>query len=147
MTGKERQESCMIFLFLTGNKNFKGKQIVPFPGGRGNVSARGMSSPFNLPLCSLGALCFALCLRGQCKRMRIGEITSKMEENERRIIENYFNQGFQNDVILAFLKLHGVEMSLRTLKRRLHYYGLRRRGVMNVSQACQFAIIYQRHMA
>ena len=48
----------------------------------------------------------------------------------RRLIEHYFHRGFQNQVIVDFLNnRHGVTMSLSTLKRRLRYYGLSRRGV------------------
>ncbi len=41
----------------------------------------------------------------------------------------YFKYGFQYKVILLFLSLyHGINISLRTLKRRLRDYGLERRN-------------------
>ena len=50
-------------------------------------------------------------------------------ENEREIIHNYFNLGYENEVILQFLAdYHGIRTSLSTLKRRLRDYGLNRRG-------------------
>lgn len=48
----------------------------------------------------------------------------------RRLIEEYFHLGFENQVILDFLNnRHGIALSLSTLKRRLRDYGLKRRGV------------------
>lgn len=57
-------------------------------------------------------------------------------EDEREIIYNYFNLGYENEVILQFLAdYHGIRMSLSTLKRRLRDYGLKRRGNdVNVDQ-------------
>ena len=47
----------------------------------------------------------------------------------RLLIERYFHLGFENQVILDFLKnRHGITISLSTLKRRLRDYGLKRRG-------------------
>ena len=43
-------------------------------------------------------------------------------------IKYYFNQGFEFKEILLFLKTyHNLEISMRTLLRRLHVYGLKRR--------------------
>ena len=48
-------------------------------------------------------------------------------KDEREIIHNYFNLGYENEVILQFLAdYHGIRMSLSTLKRRLRDYGLKR---------------------
>ncbi|XP_028390702.1 uncharacterized protein LOC114515612 [Dendronephthya gigantea] len=47
--------------------------------------------------------------------------------DETELITSYFQQGFTNHEILEFLKLHGIEFSLSTLKRRLRILGLRRR--------------------
>lgn len=47
--------------------------------------------------------------------------------NETELITSYFQQGFTNIEILEFLKLHGIELSLLTLKRRLTNLGLQRR--------------------
>ena len=49
------------------------------------------------------------------------------ETNEIELITSYFQQGITNLEMLEFLKLHGIEMSLSTLKRRLYRLGLRRR--------------------
>ena len=49
------------------------------------------------------------------------------DRSEKQIIEAYFHQGYQNDVILEFLSVyHKITISLSTLKRRLRAYGLRR---------------------
>ena len=49
------------------------------------------------------------------------------DRSEKQIIEGYFHQGYQNDVILEFLSVyHNITTSLSTLKRRLRAYGLRR---------------------
>ena len=56
---------------------------------------------------------------------------TKMARNveQRALIEKYFHQGYENKVILAFLEAyHEIRISLSTLKRRLHDYGLNRRG-------------------
>ena len=46
----------------------------------------------------------------------------------RLLIERYFNLGFENQVILDFLKnRHGITISLSTLKHRLRDYGPKRR--------------------
>ena len=49
------------------------------------------------------------------------------EREETELIRKYFQQGFTYLEILKFLKLHGLELSLSTLKRRLCCLGLRRR--------------------
>ncbi len=50
------------------------------------------------------------------------------EATEEEIIRHYFHRGFSFDVILDFLcKHHGISISLRTLKRRLQKYGLKKR--------------------
>jgi len=46
-----------------------------------------------------------------------------------QLIELYFWRGFKYEVIVKFLKeYHDVELSMRTLRRRLIDYGLRRRN-------------------
>ena len=56
--------------------------------------------------------------------------TSICEEQLRTHIETYFHQGYENRVILDFLRYrHSVVLSLATLKRRLQDYGLRRRAL------------------
>ena len=55
-----------------------------------------------------------------------------MEDSERDVIEQieyYFNFGYSNEIILEFLeRFHGIKISLRTLKKRLRLFGLRKRG-------------------
>ena len=49
--------------------------------------------------------------------------------DQRDVIEYYFHLGYTNEIILEFLKrFHDIEISLRTLKRRLRSFGLRRKG-------------------
>ena len=51
---------------------------------------------------------------------------------EREIITQYFHLGYSNSIIKDFLSnYHGIEMSLRTLKRRLQDFGLRRNSNVN----------------
>lgn len=48
----------------------------------------------------------------------------------RSLLARCFHLGFENKVILDFLKhKHGICIRLTTLKRRLRDYGLRRKGV------------------
>ena len=58
------------------------------------------------------------------------------DRSEKQIIQDYFHQGYQNDVILEFLSVyHNITISLSTLKRRLRSYGLRRvRNEVNEQQ-------------
>ena len=52
-----------------------------------------------------------------------------MADTEREIITHYFNLGYSNEVILQFLSTyHNIEISLRTLKRRLYDFHLKRNG-------------------
>ena len=50
---------------------------------------------------------------------------NQYEEGE--LLTSYFNQGYTNPEILEYLKLHGINISLSTLKRRLASVHLRRR--------------------
>ena len=54
----------------------------------------------------------------------------KMDRRELRLLmKRYFDLGFENQVILDFLKnRHGITISLSTLKSRLCDYGLKRRS-------------------
>ena len=58
------------------------------------------------------------------------------DRSEKQIIQDYFHQGYKNDVILEFLSVyHNITISLNTLKRRLRSYGLRRvRNEVNEQQ-------------
>ena len=52
--------------------------------------------------------------------------------SEKQIIEGYFHQGYQNDVILEFLSVyHNITISLSTLKRRRAYDLWKVRNEMN----------------
>lgn len=47
--------------------------------------------------------------------------------SERQIIEHYFHLGYSNAVITQYLeRFHDIDISIRTLKRRLNGYNLRR---------------------
>ena len=53
---------------------------------------------------------------------------------EKDIIWNYFQAGYHYEIIVMFLRLyHNINISKRTLKRRLSYYGFQRRGFCNVT--------------
>lgn len=48
--------------------------------------------------------------------------------SERELIEHYFHKGFRyRDIILFLDKHHNININIRTLKRRLNDYGLKRR--------------------
>ena len=49
------------------------------------------------------------------------------DRDETELITSYFQQGFTKLEILEFLKLHGIQSSLSTLKQRLRCLGLRQR--------------------
>ena len=54
----------------------------------------------------------------------VGEATST---EEMELISHYFHLGYEYEVILEFLKqYHDVSLSIRSLKRKLREYGLRR---------------------
>eukprot|EP00111_Clytia_hemisphaerica_P004806 TCONS_00013816-protein len=64
---------------------------------------------------------------------------------EKEIIEYYFHRGFVYESILLFLNVnHGIQMSLRTLKRRLGEYGLKKKDV-NVNEG-QIRTIIEREI-
>ena len=49
--------------------------------------------------------------------------------DERLAIEHFFKRGFRYEKIVHFLaQYHGIPMNVRTLKRTLRQYGLRRRN-------------------
>jgi hypothetical protein len=54
-------------------------------------------------------------------------VDQSQRRDETELITSYFEQGFTNFEILEFLKIHGIELSLSTLKRRLKSLALRRR--------------------
>ena len=64
------------------------------------------------------------------------------EGDERDVIEHYFHLGYTNEIILEFLKrFHHIKISLRTLKRRLRSFGLRRKGNIMIDEARIRAVI------
>ena len=64
----------------------------------------------------------------------------------RRVIEQYFHLGYENQVILAFLNSgHGITMSLATLKQRFRDYGLSRSYIEVDDQ--QLREVVQREMS
>ena len=52
-------------------------------------------------------------------------------EDSLELVSQYFKQGYNNLEILKFLKLHGTNISLSTLKRRLTFLGLSRRSFVS----------------
>ena len=50
------------------------------------------------------------------------------EQNITNLISDYFNRGYPYGAIAGLLRTAGVQMSVRTLKRRLRSLGLRRKG-------------------
>ena len=68
----------------------------------------------------------------ECGSRIINQRNGDFENNLPNIIESYFNRGYQYTEIVGQLeKYHGVTgvtITLRTLKRKLREYGLRRRG-------------------
>jgi hypothetical protein len=64
----------------------------------------------------------------ECGSSIINQSAEDIENNLPNIIEGYFNRGYQHTAILRLLeKYHGVKIHIRTLKRKLREYGLRRR--------------------
>jgi len=55
--------------------------------------------------------------------------TSLPNGSERELIEHYFHKGFQyKEILLLLEKYHNISINIRTLKRRLSAYGLKRRN-------------------
>ena len=49
--------------------------------------------------------------------------------SERELIEHYFHKGFRyKEIVLLLEKYHNISMNVRTLKRRLSAYDLKRRN-------------------
>ena len=75
-----------------------------------------------------------------CGHKKRSELTDSVplqlqgSECEKEIIFSYFNVGYRYEAIVMFLRLyHGINMSIRTLKRRLKSYGFHRKGFSNAS--------------
>ena len=63
------------------------------------------------------------------------------QDSEESFIRYYFFRGFEyKEIILLLLKNHGIEMSLRTLKRRIKSYGLRRQQLEYNSDLSQLLL-------
>ena len=63
-------------------------------------------------------------------------VPSQLQDSicEKDIIWNYFQVGYRYEVIVMFFRLYrNINISKRTLKRRLNYYGFRRRGFFYVT--------------
>ena len=68
------------------------------------------------------------CRCGTLKRREQESVLSSSGD-ERLAIERYFKRGFRYETLVHFLaEYHGISMNVRTLKRRLRQYGLRRRN-------------------
>ena len=69
------------------------------------------------------------CHRCGTLKKREQECVLSSSGDERLAIEQYFKRGFRYENIVHFLaKYHGISMNMRTLKRRLCQYELRRRN-------------------
>ena len=65
---------------------------------------------------------------GSCGSKKRCENTLSANASEKEIIEYYHAKGYEYQAIVLFLdKYHGISLSLRTLKRRLREYGLRKK--------------------
>ena len=63
------------------------------------------------------------------KKASTGKCVVQHGRREPLAIEHYFKRGFCYETIVHFLaEYHGISMNVRTLKRRLRHYGLRRRN-------------------
>ena len=54
-------------------------------------------------------------------------VNGVLEDDQLELISSYFKQGYSNLEMPEFLKLHGITISISTLKRRLRTLGLSRR--------------------
>ena len=71
----------------------------------------------------------SFCTRcGTRKKAKVGAIPCT--DNEGDVIRFYFHKGYRYESIRIFLMIyHDLSMSVRTIKRRLHQYGLRKRDL------------------
>ena len=53
-------------------------------------------------------------------------VNGVLEDDQLELISSYFKQGYSNLEILEFLELHGITISMSTLKRQLRTLGLSR---------------------
>ena len=70
------------------------------------------------------------CNCGTRKRQLVDSIALQSLSSEKDIITNYFLAGYQyKSIVLALKQYHEITMSVRTLKRRLLTYDLKRKNV------------------
>ena len=68
-------------------------------------------------------------------------MANRPDPAENELIQFYFFKGFEyNEILLFMSKYHGIEMSLRTLKRRLRSFALKRRNAVIDHQECRRAV-------
>ena len=68
-------------------------------------------------------------------------MANRPDPAENELIQFYFLKGFEyNEILLFMSKYHGIEMSLRTLKRRLRSFALKRRNAVIDHQECRRAV-------
>ena len=73
--------------------------------------------------------------------------SSQSPTHERELIKYYFDCGYPYEVIVDFLcKHHGISIGMWTLKRRLHAYGLKKKGhVLDVGQVRDLVKVEMAH--
>lgn len=89
----------------------------------------GPLPPFILPVssCPVAAHLFMPIMADTC--------ISRDFPTEEEAIKAYFSLGLTHGSILTFLKeYHGVNLSIRTLRRRLHQFGLKRHNSINCTE-------------
>ena len=80
--------------------------------------------------------CNILPLVWNTKKAWTGKCVVQHGRREPLAIEHYFKRGFCYETIVHFLaEYHGISMNVRTLKRRLRHYGLRRRNHLHSEHA------------
>ena len=87
----------------------------------------------------VGNDCYFCSICGQKKKSELIDSVPIQLQNsgcEKEIIYNYFKAGYHYEAIVMFLRLyHDINISIRTLKRRLQQYGFQRRGFANATNS------------
>ena len=74
--------------------------------------------------------CLQCGMQKRCEESTFATFATKRER-----ITYYVRRGFRYETIISFFnEYHGISMSLRTLKRRLHNYGLAKRDSSTISE-------------
>ena len=88
-----------------------------------------------------------------CSFCGIGEVQGSIcdkcgaEKDLDEVRTHYFNRGYPYDVIVGFLeKSEGLQMCVRTLKRRLRSLGLKRKGNAEVIDDSELRTIIREEM-